>query len=98
MGYHISQTRHSPVPDRCSEATATLRKAANPLPSFTGQCILNNILIPTAMVPEQGQLAEVRRRRYVISDVCRSTIPKSPVAPAAAQTFGLPRFNLRTMP
>lgn len=34
-------------------------------------------------VPEQGQLAEVRRRRYVVSDVKRSAIPQSafPAAP-----------------
>jgi hypothetical protein len=36
-------------------------------------------------VPEQGQLAEVRRRRYVVSDVRRSAAPQNATTPAAPQ-------------
>lgn len=36
-------------------------------------------------VPEQGQLATVRTRQYVVSDVKRSAVPQSAVAPAAVQ-------------
>jgi hypothetical protein len=32
-------------------------------------------------VPEHGQLAEVRRRRYVVSDVRRSAVPQSALSP-----------------
>jgi ERCC4-related helicase len=36
-------------------------------------------------VPEQGQLAEVRRRRYVVSDVKSSSIPQSTIPSAPPQ-------------
>lgn len=36
-------------------------------------------------VPEQGQLAEVRRRRYVVSDIKRSAIPRSAITAGAPQ-------------
>ncbi len=36
-------------------------------------------------VPEQGQLAEVRRRRYMVGDVRRSTTPQSATNPAPPQ-------------
>src|SRR4051794_16537871 len=36
-------------------------------------------------IPEQGQLAEVRRRRYVVSDVMRSATPQNAIAPARPQ-------------
>ena len=34
---------------------------------------MNNI--GTTSIPEQGQLVEVRQRRYVVSDVIKSTLP-----------------------
>jgi hypothetical protein len=36
-------------------------------------------------IPEQGQLAEVRRRRYMVSDVRRSLTPQSATNPAPPQ-------------
>src|ERR1700690_1419556 len=36
-------------------------------------------------IPEQGQLAEVRRRRYVVSDVRRSVAPQSATNPTVPQ-------------
>ena len=34
--------------------------------------------------PEQGQLVDVRQRRYVVTEVEASTLPASPLKPAQA--------------
>lgn len=34
-------------------------------------------------LPEVGQLAEVRQRRWIVTDVAASTLPPSPLEPAA---------------
>jgi len=47
--------------------------------------IIKNTLSSLISVPEQGQLAEVRRRRYVVSDVKRSAVPENVVSPGQAQ-------------
>ena len=33
----------------------------------------------TNTVPEQGQLVEVRKRKYIVTDVSQSTLPVSPL-------------------
>jgi hypothetical protein len=32
-------------------------------------------------IPEQGQLVDVRQRRWVVNDVAKSTLPASPLRP-----------------
>ena len=36
----------------------------------------------TSSTPEQGQLVSVRERRFIVTDVARSTIPDSPLRPS----------------
>ena len=35
--------------------------------------------MPTISTPEQGQLVEVRKRQYIVTDVSQSTLPLSPL-------------------
>jgi superfamily II DNA or RNA helicase len=42
-------------------------------------------MYPLRSIPEQGQLAEVRRRRYIVSDVRRSAAPQNAISPADPQ-------------
>jgi hypothetical protein len=46
---------------------------------------LNRMMIALGSIPEQGQLAEVRRRRYMVSDVRRSAAPQSAIGAAPPQ-------------
>ena len=38
--------------------------------------------MPVAVPPEQGQIVEVRHRRYVVADVAKSTLVRSPLEPS----------------
>src|SRR5262245_11168564 len=40
------------------------------------------MLMPVAVPPEQGQIVEVRHRRYLVADVAKSTLARSPLEPA----------------
>lgn len=37
---------------------------------------------PTSLIPEQGQIVTVRQRRYVVTDVLKSSLPVNPLAAA----------------
>jgi hypothetical protein len=56
-----------------------------PQPSPAACEVLGSFMTIIAAIPEQGQLAEVRRRRYVVSDVRRSVAPANPTQVAAPQ-------------
>src|SRR5205085_5422213 len=38
-----------------------------------------SVLMSIAALPEQGQLVEVRQRRYVVTDIRQSTLPPDPL-------------------
>src|SRR5262245_28546543 len=38
--------------------------------------------MPATAVPEQGQIVEVRHRRYAVADVAKSTLARSPLEPS----------------
>lgn len=47
----------------------------------------------TSPVPETGQLVNVRQRRYVVTDVARSTLPEDPLRPRTGQAQHLVALN-----
>src|SRR5438093_5890852 len=41
-----------------------------------------SVVMPAVSPPEQGQLVDVRQRRWVVTDVAASLLPPSPLKPA----------------
>ena len=50
-----------------------------------------NALAPA--IPEQGQLVEVRRRRFVVTDVERSSLPPDPLQPGQSEPQHVVRLS-----
>ena len=45
--------------------------------------------VSTSSPPEQGQLVQVRQRRYVVTEVAQSALPNDPLRHARSQTAHL---------